>query len=128
MKYNLFFVLLMVVNVVVSNENMQYLLGQNDLISIEVFREKDLSRTIRINAEGFVSFPLIGKVKAAGLSVNQLEQDLSTRLKEYILNPFVSVSINEYSKIVVLGQVKNPGSYTLTDGLSVVEAVALFPA
>lgn len=105
-----------------------YVLGPEDELSLTVWDHPDLSRKIRVNLEGKISFPLIGEVMAAGLSPIQLENELKSLLaKDYIINPQVSVQITEYrsQKVSIIGEVNSPGSYPLTKRTSLVEAIAM---
>ena len=89
-------------------------LGPEDVIDVVVFRNPDLTRAdIVIRPDGKVSLPLIGDVRAEGLTADELAKNITERYKEYKDNPAVSVSVkavNSY-KIFVLGEVKTPGSY-----------------
>ena len=102
-----------------------YRLGPDDVIKITVYREAELDREARISADGYISFPLLGKVKAEGLTVSELEKNLIERLKRYIRKPQVMVFIKEYSTITVTGQVVKPDSYSLKGELTVIEAIGL---
>ena len=80
----------------------------------------------KIIAAGFIQFPLMGRVQAAGLTLGELEDVLQARLSEsFVVNPRVAVNIMEYSPIFVLGDVAVPGSYPYQPGMTVVHAVAL---
>lgn len=102
-----------------------YRLGPDDALKITVFREQELDRDVRVSSDGYFSFPLLGKVKAEGLTVPELEASLTAKLKRYLKNPQVTVFIKEYSTITVTGQVKEPGAYPLKGELSVIEAISL---
>ncbi|MCX5694968.1 MAG: SLBB domain-containing protein [Candidatus Omnitrophica bacterium] len=107
-------------------DNSEYRLAVNDLIEISVYQESDLSKTARVAPDGTVSFPLLGNLYVKGFTAKQLELTIAALLrKDYLVNPQVSVFVKEHAKISVLGQVKNPGSYELRAGLSVVDAIAL---
>ncbi len=105
-----------------------YVVGPEDEISITVWDHPDLTRKIRINLEGKISFPLIGEVKVAGLTPIDIEKKIEELLdKDYIVNPQVSVVIESYksSNVSIMGEVKMPGSYALTRRMTVVEALSL---
>ncbi len=94
-----------------------YVLGAEDLLDIQVAGVDSLTRIVRISDAGKITLPLLGEVRAAGLSRSALERDLASRLEERYLNDAqVSVFIKEYgSKMVsVLGAVMKPGRYTMT--------------
>ncbi len=102
-----------------------YRLGPDDSLRVSVYREPELDRKVRISADGFISFPLLGKVKAEGLTTLELENSLKDELKKYLINPQVSVFITEFSTVTVTGQVKKPGAYPLKGGLTVIEAIGM---
>lgn len=102
-----------------------YLLGPNDVLKITVYREEELNREVRISSGGWISFPLLGKVKAEGHTVTELERIIIVGLKRFLKKPQVTVFIEEYSIITVSGQVKKPGSYPLKGELTVLEAISL---
>lgn len=103
----------------------EYRLGSDDVVKITVYREEELEREVRVSREGYITFPLLGKVKVGNLTVSELENKLVEGLKKYLKHPQVTAFIKEYSTITVSGQVKNPGSYPLKGGLTVIEAISL---
>lgn len=112
-----------------GTEAMEYRVGVNDIIEITVYEEPDLSRqNIRINADGYVSFPFIGRIKVAGLTVSEIEHAITTALSEgqYIHDAHVSVTVSEFlsKTVMVLGSVKNPGSFSLQSGERVLDAIS----
>ena len=109
----------------VSVEAQSYHLGPDDALKITVYREDELNRSVRISSDGYISFPLLGKVEAAGLTVSELENKLTEGLRKYIKNPQVTVFIYGYSTITVSGQVERPGAYPLKGELTVIEAISL---
>lgn len=103
-----------------------YRLGIGDLLMIEVYDEPDLTKEVRILNDGYISFPLLGSIKALGLAVGELEQELTRRLAEkYLVNPQVTVFVKEFSRIYVFGEVKKPGSFPLYGKLTIFEAITL---
>ncbi len=102
-----------------------YRLGPDDALKITVYREDELERDVRISSDGYISFPLLGKVKAGDLTVSELENKLTEGLKKYLKKPQVTVFIEEYSTITVTGQVEKPDSYPLRGELTVIEAIGL---
>lgn len=102
-----------------------YLLGSADRLRVTVFGHPDLSGEFEVDGTGAISLPLIGQVKAEGLSSAMLEKTISTTLAEgYILNPRVSVEVINYRPFYILGEVGTPGEYPYTNGLTVQNAVA----
>ncbi|MCK4244209.1 MAG: SLBB domain-containing protein [Candidatus Omnitrophica bacterium] len=93
---------------------LEYLLGPEDVVAIEVWGEDTLCGDYRVDTKGNISFPLIGEIKVAGKGVLELKEILASELKEYIIGPTVSVAVKEYKsqKVTVLGEAK-PGTYAL---------------
>ncbi len=94
----------------------EYIIGPGDVLSIQVWDHEDLNRVVDVSQEMAFSFPLIGKVYAEGLSVFTLSNLIKDKLsKKYIINPQVTVNIQEYKsqKVFLFGWSKKPGSYTL---------------
>lgn len=112
---------------IVVGEN--YILKPSDVIAVEIYQEKDLMKSVRIEGDGSVALALVGKVKVAGMTVSEA-QSLITDLynRDYLVDPQVSVLIVEFSPklIHVLGSVNSPGVvYIPPDrGLTLTEAMA----
>ena len=92
-----------------------YLIQPGDLVEIKVYKEDDMDRTLRVTTNGSITFPLIGNIKIAGLTVSAAEQKLENALQAYLKTPSVSFLIKEYANktVYVLGQVKKPSSITI---------------
>jgi len=104
-----------------------YLIGPTDVLKITVFNEPELSRTVRVAADGAISFPLLGRVEVAGLTPTRLEEKLEKLLGEkYLVDPQVSVGILEYNsqKVYVLGAVSEPGYYDLKGPTTLLEVIS----
>lgn len=105
-----------------------YRVGPNDLLDVEVLDLDNMKRTVRVNAAGAISLPLIGPVVAVGLTAQQLEAQIAARYSEkYLQNPQVSVFIKEFTteRITVDGAVIKPGIYPLTGQITLLRALAL---
>jgi len=105
-----------------------YQIGPENVLIIDVYygRDRELSRKARVSSKGYITFPLLGEVEVSGLTVAGLERKLSQMLeKDYLVNPQVSVFIEEYSTVSILGQVDKPGTYELKGTVSVVELISL---
>ncbi len=104
-----------------------YKLGSGDLISIRVLGEDDLKREkIRLSDAGTISFPVLGEIKVKGMTVGALEEYITAQLKgRYLVNPHVTVSIDEYRNFFVNGQVEKPGGYPYSPGLTVRKAISI---
>lgn len=119
------FMALFIFNLPLYSLAQDYHLGPDDALKITVYREDELEREVRVSSDGYISFPLLGKVKAEGLTVSELENRLTEGLKRYLKKPQVTVFIQEYSTITVTGQVRKPDSYPLRGELTVIEAIGL---
>ena len=103
-------------------------LGPRDVIGVRVFDEPELSGEYRIDADGTLTFPFLGAVVVAGLTPNETTELLTDGLAEgYLVEPVVSVFVKEVNsrRIFVLGQVEKPGAFPFSDGMTIVEAIAL---
>ena len=106
-----------------------YIVGGNDVLSIKVYEEGDLSKdSVRVSADGYISFPLISRLKVDGLSTAEIGELISRKLAEgqYLLNAHVSVVVTEYNskQFMVLGAVTAPGSYPLTAHERILNAIS----
>jgi len=110
-----------------ARPDLEYIIGEADLLAISVWQNPDLDQEVIVRPDGMASFPLVGDIPAAGLSVTQFDQKLTERLKEYIKHPEVSISIKKLGgkKVIVLGQVENPGVYSVTGARTILEAIGL---
>ena len=111
---------------VLSEPTAHYRLGVGDTINIKVFGEKDLSMAIRIDESNTVSYPFIGDIHLTGKSAGEVEKIISEGLRgDYLIEPEVSVSIAEYRKFFINGEVSAPGGYQFEPGLTVKKAIAM---
>jgi polysaccharide biosynthesis/export protein len=103
-----------------------FVIGNDDVLGINVWKEPDFSRSIQVRSDGKISLPLLGEVQAAGLTPLQLQQEIATKLLNYITKPEVTVMVEQINskKINILGQVAKPGSYSLALAPTVVDAIA----
>jgi len=103
-----------------------YILGVEDVLEVVVFGNPDVSRTVTVRPDGMISLPLIGEVAAAGQTPEQLRQQLARLFASFVRNPQVTVIVRELHKVrvSVLGQVTRPGVYELTQGATVLDALA----
>ena len=110
-----------------SKAGASYIIGTEDVLTINVWKEADLSRSIPVRSDGKISLPLVGELQAAGRTPTQLEQDIVAGLRSYITDPQVTVIVQQINseKFNILGQVLKPGSYSLAAGTTIVDAIAL---
>ena len=104
-----------------------FVIGNDDILAINVWKEPDISRSIPVRSDGKISLPLVGEVQAAGRTPLKLEQDIAGKLRSYISEPEVTVMVQQINseKFNVLGQVARPGSYPLTNSATVLDAIAV---
>ena len=105
-----------------------YRVGPNDLLEVEILDLDNFKRTVRVNAAGAITLPLIGAAVVAGLTAQQVESHVAERYAEkYLQNPQVSVFIKEFTteRITVDGAVVKPGIYPLTGQITLLRALAL---
>ena len=104
-----------------------YVIGVDDVLAINVWKEPDVSKTVPVRSDGKISLPLAGEIQASGETPLQLEQELTAKLRGYISEPEVTVIVEQIKsqKFNVLGQVTRPGSYPLSNSPTVLDAIAL---
>ncbi len=100
-----------------------YRIGASDVLEISVWQSPDLNRTVTVRFDGRITFPLAGEVVAAGLAPTELAAEIGERLREFIRNPQVNVTVREFQsrQVLVLGRVGKPGIYPLRGPLKVLE-------
>lgn len=103
-----------------------YRVDSGDRLRITVFDQKDLTNTYSVDQAGYVAFPLIGSVPARGRTIQELEGQIAAQLqKGYLRNPDVSIEVDRYRSIFVMGEVGQPGQYTYVPGMTVQNAIAV---
>jgi protein involved in polysaccharide export with SLBB domain len=103
-----------------------YLIGPGDKLRVSVFEEDDLSGEYQIDGSGMVRLPLIGTLRAAGLTAPTLENAIAGALAQgYLKNPRVNVEITAYRPFYIMGAVNRPGNYPYVNNMSTLDAVAL---
>jgi protein involved in polysaccharide export with SLBB domain len=101
-------------------------LQAGEKVRIIVYEESSLTGEYKIDPSGFVSLPLAGTVKAAGLTPQQLEQALTTQFStKYLKDAIVTVEVIEFKPFYILGEVEKPGAYPYTGGLNIRSAIAI---
>ena len=104
-----------------------YIIGDDDVLSINVWKEAEVSRTVPVRSDGKISLPLAGEVQASGQTPLQLEKLLAAKLQSFISEPEVTVIVTEIKsqKFNILGMVNKSGTFPLTSSLTVLDAIAL---
>ena len=102
-----------------------YMLGPGDKLHIKFYDDTNMTGDYEVNSGGFVSVPLVGQVKASGLTTSQLEAKIAARMKGKIANdPKINIEIANYAPFYIHGEVKKAGVYPYQPGLTVADAVA----
>ena len=105
-----------------------YVVGPQDVLTITSYDQADLSGKFSVEADGTFTYPMVGRVKAGGLTLRQVEAQVKKQLKDggFFNNPQVTVAIEQYKsqKIFVVGEVRAPGTYPLSGDMTLVEALA----
>jgi len=104
-----------------------YVIGAEDTISVYVWKEPDMSKSVPVRPDGMISLPLVGEVKAAGYTPVQLQDVLADRMKKYVSDPQVTVVVEKIASLSfnIVGEVSHPGYFPLTRRMTVLDAIAL---
>jgi polysaccharide export outer membrane protein len=105
----------------------EYVIGRGDVLEIAVWDNATISRTVLVRPDGRISLPLLHDLQAAGLTPMQLRESLEKTLVQYLEKPTVSVIVREVHsyQVSVVGQVKTPGRFQLTDHATVLDVLAM---
>jgi polysaccharide export outer membrane protein len=111
---------------VLGKSNDSYLIGPGDILSVDVWKEPDLSKQVIVRLDGNISLPLVNDVKAAGLTCGALRKYLSIRYRDYVEIAEVSVTLIEShsKKIYLVGKVNGPGEYVLQKNMTILQAIS----
>jgi len=112
---------------VASDRSDDYVVGSEDVLTVTVWNQRDLSGDYIVESDGTFTFPLVGRVKAGGLTLRGVESELKRHLSEgYFRSPQVSVSVQEYQsqRVYLVGEVKQPGTYPLTRSTTLIEVLS----
>ncbi|MFN7983306.1 MAG: polysaccharide biosynthesis/export family protein [Vicinamibacterales bacterium] len=104
-----------------------YVVGPQDVLMVTVFGEPELTGKYTVEQDGTFTFPQIGRIKAGGATLRSIETELKTKLADgYLKNPQVAVAIENYrsQRILVIGEVRNPGEYQLNGEMTLLSALA----
>jgi polysaccharide export outer membrane protein len=104
-----------------------FVIGNDDVLMVSVWNEPNITRSVPVRSDGRISLPLAGEVQAAGRTPLKLEEDITAKLKSYIAEPEVTVIVQQINsqKFNILGMVNRPGSYSIANSATVLEAIAL---
>ena len=104
-----------------------FVIGVEDVLTINVWKEPEMSKVLPVRPDGMITLPLIGEIKAAGLTPVQLQDEIAASLKKLMSDPQVTVIVTEVRSLAfnIVGQVQKPGYYPLTRRMTVLDAIAL---
>jgi polysaccharide export outer membrane protein len=110
-----------------SDDRAAYRIGAGDLLEITTWKEEDFSKEVMVRLDGYITFPLLDDIRAAGMMPMELKAVLTEKLAQYVSAPQVTVSVKNPAskKFYILGEVVNTGEYPLYKDLTVLQAFAL---
>jgi polysaccharide export outer membrane protein len=105
----------------------EYVIGSDDVLAVNVWREPEISRTLPVRPDGNISLPLVGDLLASGHTPDQLQKEIKRQLLAYFSNPEVTVVVQEAKshRFNIVGEVEKPGSYVMSSSMTVLDAIAL---
>lgn len=107
-------------------ETIEYRLGSGDKLRVIVFSEEALSGEFDVDGTGTVSLPLIGLIQAKDLTLREFEAEVAVKLRDgYLKDPRVSAEVLNYRPFYIFGEVEQPGEYPYTNGMTVLNAIAV---
>jgi polysaccharide biosynthesis/export protein len=103
-----------------------YIIGPEDVLDINVWKEPDVSRAVPVRPDGKISLPLINDVQAAGLTPQQLASTVTDKLRKFLTEPQVTVIVTAINsqRVFVVGEVLRAGAFPLIPGMTVLQAIA----
>ncbi|TYR30861.1 polysaccharide export protein [Mesorhizobium microcysteis] len=105
--------------------NKPYILDAGDRIRVTVFEQETLTNTYAVDQSGYIAFPLVGAIAARGYTVQQIEGQIADKLRQgYLRDPDISVEVDRYRPIFVMGEVGAAGQYSYVPGMTAHKAVA----
>jgi polysaccharide biosynthesis/export protein len=109
-----------------ATSNPYYIIGPQDVLNIDVWKEAELTRTVPVRPDGKISMPLLNDVQAAGLTPDQLAAQITAGLKKYVADPQVTVMVAQINsqRVYIMGEVTRPGAYPLLPGMTVLQALS----
>lgn len=110
-----------------DNADEPFRIGREDVLDIVVWRDPDLTRTLPVRPDGFISMPMAGEIPAEGKTALELSEEIKRRLAPYIQQPKVTVMVREVNsaRVFVTGEVAKPGAFPLRGRMSLLQAIAL---
>ena len=114
-------------NTAATSPSPQYVIGVEDVLTVSVWKDQELTKSLPVRPDGYITMPLIGDVMANGRTTTQVRDEISSRLLQYMNSPVVTVTVQEIRsrKINVVGEIMKPGSFPLSESMTVIDAIAL---
>lgn len=109
-----------------ATQDPSYVIGAQDVLDIDVWKEKELTRKVEVRPDGKISLPLLNDIQASGLTPMQLAADITKGLKKFVTDPQVTVIVTQIKsqRVYILGEVTKPGAYPLLPGMNVLQALS----
>jgi polysaccharide export outer membrane protein len=109
-----------------ATSDANYVIGPQDVLDIDVWKEAELTRDVPVRPDGKISLPLVNDVQAAGLTPIQLSEEITNDLKKFITDPQVTVIVSQINsqRVYILGEMTRPGAYPLLPGMTVLQALS----
>jgi polysaccharide export outer membrane protein len=104
-----------------------YIIGAEDVLTVNVWKEPDMSKTVPVRPDGMISLPLLGEIKASGYTPVQLQDLIAESMKKLVSDPQVTVIVEKVSSLSfnIVGEVAHPGYFPLTRRMTVLDALAM---
>lgn len=111
---------------VAATTDPSYVIGAQDVLDIDVWKQKELTRAVEVRPDGKISLPLLNDIQASGLTPMQLAANITDGLKKFITDPQVTVIVTQINsqRVYILGEVTKPGAYPLLPGMNVLQALS----
>jgi polysaccharide export outer membrane protein len=111
----------------IATDDATYVIGVDDVLSINVWKEPEISRVVPVRSDGKISLALVGEVTAGGKTPKDLKAEITEKLKSYIAEPEVTVIVQEMrsKKFNIMGMVAKPGSFPLNGSMTVLDGLAV---
>jgi polysaccharide biosynthesis/export protein len=111
---------------VAATTDPSYVIGAQDVLDIDVWKQKELTRAVEVRPDGKISLPLLNDIQASGLTPMQLSANITDGLKKFITDPQVTVIVTQINsqRVYILGEVTKPGAYPLLPGMNVLQALS----
>lgn len=109
-----------------ATQDPSYVIGAQDVLDVDVWKEKELTRAVEVRPDGKISLPLLNDIQASGLTPMQLAANITDGLKKFITDPQVTVIVTQINsqRVYILGEVTKPGAYPLLPGMNVLQALS----